>query len=262
MMPVDATKTQAAKSTQGQNANLKWSRYAPFYDEMCTFIPAYQENIDTLLEVLPSLNLPEQPKILDLGAGTGNYIVAVSEALPGASFTHLDVDPVMNDAARDKYTELDIDAVVVQKYIQRADFAPSSFDLIICVNALCHAAPQVPVLRRISTWLKPKGKMFVIDFGRPVRIFDWLWYVFQNAVRNVGVVPFVKALVRNRQTVFQNRRAKKDQKQGSMWLHTPEEFRDTLERGAFDLIESRTCYRGYCDMAICQPHQSDNPSTN
>lgn len=258
-MPALEGEEMAEFETKGQDGNLKWSQYAPFYDEMCTFIPAYQENIDRLLEALPALNLPDHPRILDLGAGTGNYILALNEVLSNASFVHLDIDTVMNNAARQKYDALDLDAEIVQGYIQRADFDESSFDLIICVNALCHAAPQVPSLRKIGRWLKPTGKLFVIDFGRPVKLLDWTWYIFQNAVKNVGLVTFLQAFYRNRQTFFQNRRAKKDQKQGAMWLHSPEEFQDVLERGAFKVLESGTCYRGYCDMAICTPTRQDSP---
>lgn len=252
-MPVEFTDTQAAESNHGTNANLRWSRYASQFDEMCTFIPVYQENIDTLIEALPLFDLPENPRICDLGAGTGNFVLALQKALPGAQFTHVDMDPVMNEAARHKYALHETDVTVVENYIQRLDFEPSSFDLIICVNALCHASPQALTLRRMNRWLTDQGTLFVIDFGRPLKLIDWGWYIFTNAVRKFGLGTYLKALFRNRDTFFQNRRAKKDQESGSMWLHTHDEFEQVLQKADFELIQSRTCYRGYCDMAICKP---------
>lgn len=236
-----------------QNTAPEWSKYASQFDEMCDLIPAYQDNIDALISAIPDFDLPPNPRICDLGAGTGNFVIAMNNVLPGATFTHVDLDPIMNETARAKYGERGIDATVVENYIQRLDFDPNSFDLIVCVNALCHAAPQEITLRRMKEWLKDDGTLFVIDFGRPVRLMDWGWYIFSNAVNRVGFLNYLRALVRNRETFIQNRRAKKGQAEGAMWTHTKEEFESVITSAGFDLIVSKPCYRGYCDMAICKP---------
>jgi len=235
-----------------------WSRYASQYDDMVGFLPVYQDNIDSLLEALPSFELPENPRICDLGAGTGNFIIALQEVLPDATFTHVDLDPVMNETARHKYAERDMNVDIVEDYIQRIDFDAGAFDLIICVNALCHAAPQDITLRRMKRWLTKDGTLFVIDFGRPVRLMDWGWYIFSNAVSKIGFINYLKAVVRNRHTFIQNRRAKKGQSEGAMWTHSLKEFEATLSNAGFKLADSRQCYRGYCDFAICKPSISQS----
>lgn len=253
LMPVNTVSSRAAVSNQGTTANLHWSRYAPHFDELCNLIPAYQENIDSLINAIPDLDLPKNPRICDLGAGTGNFIIALHAVLPDATFTHVDIDPVMNAEAKRKYAISDIEVTVIEKSIQSTTFDASSFDLIVCVNALCHAAPQVQSLRKMNTWLSRDGSLFLIDFGRPVRIADWGWYILKNAIKKIGILSYLKTLIKHSQAVVQNRQARKDQEEGSMWLHTTEEFEETLRNASFSLTQSRSCYRGYCDMAICKP---------
>ena len=242
--------------------SLEYSKYARQYDSMCELIPAYQENIDFLTSRLASFELPGSPRVLDLGAGTGNYIAALHQHLPNASFVHLDADERMNEFARRKYDELPrANVEIVQDYMQRASFTEQEFDLVVSVNALNTAFPQTLMLRRMCSWLKRSGTLFLIDFGRRQRTFDWSWYIFSNTVKRYGLKKFVSALVENREGIAQNRKATKDQDSGLMWLHSHDQFLSAVQSAGFLVRESDVCYRGYCDRVVAglTPLPSPNP---
>lgn len=233
--------------------HLEWSAYAPKYDAICAYNPAYQENLERLKRYLRSWDLDENAQVADLGAGTGNFVCAMSEVLPKASYTHIDFDPCMNDLARKKYGQLGVPNVrIVQDYLQRVSIPDDSFDLIICVNVLYAVAPQSLLLNRVRRWLKPGGRFFVIDFGRKVRIFDWGWYFLKNTLRDHSLSHFIRVLVDNYEFVRQNKHAQHDFEEGHFWEHSTDEFRDLLVRTGFDVEEIYTCYREYCDLAVCR----------
>jgi ubiquinone/menaquinone biosynthesis C-methylase UbiE len=231
---------------------MDWDAYAKHYDQMCRFNPAYQDNIALLLDRLSAWDLPSNPAICDLGAGTGNYIVRLSEAVPTASFTHVDFDRRMIDSAINKYKDHGISHVrFVHEEIHNVEFPDQSFDLIICVNALYAFTPQQEVLAGIRKWLKPAGKLFLIDFGRKQRTMDWAIYMFRESIKSRRVGEYAKAFLEGREVLKQSQRSTKGQESGRYWLHSTEEFGQSLRTAGFTVEELKPCYRGYADMAVC-----------
>jgi len=236
-----------------QEVGIDWDAYATQYDLMAKYNPSYHENIDILRSSLPSWDLPAKASVCDLGAGTGNYISALSRVLPDAKYVHVDFDHVMNDIAREKYSKLAIENISIkEEYVQRIDFHDESFDLVLCVNALYAISPQGPVLNKIRRWLKPGGVFFVIDFGRRNRMIDWSWYLLSNLVKEHGVVECARFLLSSAEIIRQNNRGSKNQDEGAYWLHSTQEFGKTLSDAGFLVEELRPCYRDYCDLAICR----------
>ena len=233
---------------------MNWDAYAEHYDEMCAFNPAYQQNIQQLERCLAKWDLPEEAKICDLGAGTGNYIVAMSRLIPSASFVHVDFDAKMNLAARNKYDQQSVKKVtIVANYAQHVDFPANHFDLIVCVNALYAISPQKQVLNKVRSWLKPNGRFFVIDFGRRQRTLEWAIYLFRESLKNHRAGQYVKALIEGREVFKQNRKSLKGQQTGRYWLHSTSEFGNMLVDSGFEVDELSVCYRGYADLAVCRP---------
>lgn len=236
-----------------QEVGIDWDAYATQYDLMAKYNPSYHENIGLLRDALAGWGLAPDASICDLGAGTGNYISALSRDLPGARYTHVDFDRVMNDIAREKYRKQGIDNVtILEEHVQRVDFADESFDLVICINALYAISPQVGILKKIKRWLKPDGVFFVIDFGRRNRMIDWSWYLLSNLVKDHGVVECAKFLLSSVEIIRQNNRGSKNQDEGAYWLHTTQEFGETLSEAGLRVEDLRPCYRDYCDLAVCR----------
>ena len=232
---------------------MNWDAYAEHYDQMCKFNPSYQENVEILLNLTNEWPLPGDAKVCDLGAGTGNYILALSSLRPEAEFFHVDFDEKMNDAAKRKYEAAGADNVhIVTEYVQECEFPDESFDLIMCVNALYAISPQEEILKKAKRWLKPDGRLFLIDFGRKQRTLDWTIYLFRESMKNHQAGEYVRALINSREVLKQNRRTMKGQGTGRYWLHTTSEFGTALETAGFIVDELYACYRGYADLAICR----------
>lgn len=236
-----------------QQDEMNWDAYAVHYDLMCELNPSYQQNIEVLLDHLAKWNLPANASICDIGAGTGNYIEAISKKLPDAHFTHIDFDNKMNHLALQKYERARIKSVdFISDFAQRVELPPKKFDLIICINALYAISPQRQVLHKIHSWLKDDGRFFIIDFGRKQRTLAWVIYLFRESMKRHRVGTYAKALVEGREVLKQNRRSTKGQESGRYWLHSTSEFGNTLVDCGFTVDEINPCYRGYADLAVCR----------
>lgn len=232
---------------------IDWDAYASQYDLLATNNPAYRANIELLREMIPSFNLPDKPRILDIGGGTGNFICALAKDFEDAKFVHLDFDEEMNEVARKKYAAAGIKNVEIHCCpATEAAYPANSFDLVICVNALYAIHPRDEILKRLRNWLTPDGTFFVIDFGRQYRTLDWGKYILGNVLRERGLIECIRFFISIFETARQNRRGAQGQADGLYWTHSTEEFGHVLAGAGFDVQDLRTCYRDYCDLAICR----------
>ena len=236
---------------------MNWDAYAEHYDQMCEFNTSYQNNIRTLTNYLTQWALPENADICDLGAGTGNYILSTAQHLPNANYVHVDFDSKMNQSAKKKYEGIKLKNFrIVTEYAQKTEFPSNSFDLIICVNALYAISPQKQVLHNLRSWLKPEGRLFLIDFGRKQRTLDWTFHLFVESMKMHRAGEYVKAVYDAREVLKQNRKSTKGQQSGRYWLHSTSSFGNTLVDCGFEVDEIYPCYRGYADLAICRKGHS------
>jgi hypothetical protein len=112
--------------------------------------------------------------------------------------------------------------------------------------------PQTAVLDRARAWLKPSGRLFTIDFGRKQRTLDWAIYLFKESMKSGRIGEYAKGLLEGRDVVKQNRQSAKGQSTGRYWLHSTEDFGQSLEMAGFIVDELFPCYRGYADLAVCR----------
>lgn len=233
-----------------ETAPMSFDRYAPKYDRMATLNPAYQENIKSFRDFLSYAHLPEQSRVCDIGAGTGNYILAMSEIAPGSSFTHIDCDSKMNSIAQSKYENAGLQNVeIVEDYFQRVEIAAESYDLVVCVNALFAIQPYQVVLKKIEHILKPGGAFFLIDFGRKQDVVDWGWYLFESIAKRFGYLKASREVLKFMNVTRENMNTTKGQESGAYWLHSTDEFMQALESSGLTVQKAEPCYRGYADLA-------------
>jgi len=108
------------------------------------------------------------PRILDLGCGTGTQ--ALYLALMGASVVGLDVDACSLDvmAKRKQFYERllgkPLDLQGVQGNAVTVDLSQfGSFDAVYSLFAFNMMQPSAAVLPRITSWLKPAGRVAILD---------------------------------------------------------------------------------------------------
>ena len=126
------------------------------YDEHYDGPAKYQAWLGELRE-----RLPAGRAVLDLGCGSG-LPVARDLAAAGCRVTGVDVSDVQIRRAR----ELVPQAEFVRADVTAVDFAPASFDAVICLFVLIHLPleDQPPLLGRIASWLRPGG-LFLASTG-------------------------------------------------------------------------------------------------
>lgn len=231
---------------------MDYKAYAPHFDELCAINPAYGEMLSLFKTELRELCLPESAKVVDVGAGTGNFVCALLEEMPRARATHVDCNHEMNAYAQEKYLSRGFCVNVVEEYMQTVEIDEQSMDLVVCVNALNNAPPVRPIVNRLFSWLKPGGYFFLIDFGREMDVVDWTWFIFKNLVATVGIGEAIRVLRRQTKTISINKKGQGDQQAGTLWTHGTEELLALLEDSGFDLVKSQLCYRDYADLVVSQ----------
>jgi ubiquinone/menaquinone biosynthesis C-methylase UbiE len=239
---------------------IDWDAYASQYDLLAANNPSYRENIEALREVVRCLDLPTNAAICDVGAGTGNFICALARDLPDAHFVHLDADAGMSEIAQGKYAAAGVKNVWIEvASVTDAAFTPGRFDLMICVNALYAMHPQHQALQKMRQWLKPSGTLFIVDFGRRTKIIDWAFHILGHVLRRKGLRECLRFIRDSQESLRQNRRGSQGQADGTYWLHSTEQFGEALEEAGFQVEQLRTCYRDYCDLAVCRPRLTQPP---
>lgn len=123
--------------------------------------------------------LAPQSAVLDLGCGCG-VPVARSLAAAGHRVTGVDISDVQVGRARHLVpaaTFIRADAVSVE-------FAPASFDAVVCLYALIHMplAAQPGLLRRVAGWLRPSGWLLAVAGERAWTGTDQNWLGGQAAM--------------------------------------------------------------------------------
>ena len=97
-------------------------------------IPCYDEMLTALINAIPDNK--ENPKVLDLGCGTGNITKRVMERFPHARVTCLDLSENMIEIAKQKLSDYNAIEYVIGDFTQMQ--SDEKYDAIISSLALHH----------------------------------------------------------------------------------------------------------------------------
>ena len=233
------------------STGIDWAQYSRDYDRMVEINPYYELNMRLVMELCREM-LPEIPEsVCDLGAGTGNYILRLSELFPEASFVHVDSNAAMNDLARQKYEAQGLEVQIVESDMERWEPTNGTYDLVFCINALYAFGEPTAPLKKIRNSLTSRGRFVVVDYGRTMDVLGWTAELLRHLYRTRGVGGIVTALRSAPGIMRQNSVGSKMQRSGEYWTHSNEEFLCALREAEFEVLRSGTCYRGACDYALC-----------
>jgi ubiquinone/menaquinone biosynthesis C-methylase UbiE len=135
------------------------------YDRVAGWLRA-----DALREALVAqARIAAGQRVLDVGCGTGDLLLAVKRAVPEARVVGVDGDPAMLARARDKAARAGIEIELHQGLAHEAPFEEESFDRVLSTLVFHHLTTDAKLrtLRRIHAWLRPGGELHVADWGRP-----------------------------------------------------------------------------------------------
>ncbi len=123
-----------------------------------------QKRIDSILQKVDGL-IKKDPgcfkKALDFGSGTGNLTVKLLKM--GYKVTAVDISVEMCKILESKYKNYikSKKLFIINSPIEDLKFEKDSFDLITCYSVLHHLADYVEAIRKLSSFLKKGGVMYI-----------------------------------------------------------------------------------------------------
>ena len=230
---------------------VDWHLYAEKYDMLLSYNPFYQALRKDVLEQVMTWEIDAGECLVDVGAGTGNYSVFMAGQFPGAQVIHVDNNEAMNDRAIHKKREKGITNLdVFQQGIEEVNLEANSVKGLLSVHALYTFPDPEKALHKMNSWLKPGGYGILIDPGRVVNVIDWQLAIGWHLISKYGLSKTLQIFREGKPVSQQNRYIRKMQAEGKLWTHSTEEFCQTIEKAGFEVLASRTCFRGLSDMAI------------
>jgi ubiquinone/menaquinone biosynthesis C-methylase UbiE len=219
--------------------------------------PAYRDLIAHFQAFIAERVSPTA-RILDVGAGTGNFILSGAQIAPNARWTHLDADDAMNAIASEKYRRALLQVDMIQQRGELATFQPASFDIVVSINAMYAMPEPKRLLRKLAGWLAPGGLLYLVDLGRIQNTFDWTQFLVRQNTKRMGLRRTLSVLLNEGKVISsQNRRIAKLQRAGRYWKHSRSELDIALKQAGFTVELLETCYRGYSDRAIAHNQRQD-----
>jgi len=110
--------------------------------------------------------------VLDVGCGTGTLAIAAKKRVGAAGAVFgIDASPAMVAKAIRKSARAGADVAFTKAFVEALPFPDARFDAVLSTMMLHHLPRQVrhQCTAEIRRVLKPRGRLLVVDFGRPQR---------------------------------------------------------------------------------------------
>ncbi|HUU71100.1 MAG TPA: class I SAM-dependent methyltransferase [Burkholderiales bacterium] len=131
----------------------------------------------TARKILPNLDgMPERlengARVLEIGCGTGRFLMQLAKAWPNAHCTGADIDPTGIEIARNKIGMAGMESRIEVIESDVADLPEASFDAVVMIEVLHEIAPQIRqhVINGCAHVLKPGGWLLIVDETYPSTI--------------------------------------------------------------------------------------------
>jgi ubiquinone/menaquinone biosynthesis C-methylase UbiE len=136
--------------------------FLPLYDPMVKLLGADRAR----KKLFDQAAVQPQHRILDIGCGTGTFVVAVKGWLPDAEVVGLDPDPKALARGRRKALRARVSVRFDEGFANALSYPDASFDRVfssLMFHHLPHAA-KLAALREARRVLSPGGSLHLLDF--------------------------------------------------------------------------------------------------
>jgi len=137
-------------------------------------------------KVIAALTLRPGDQVADLGAGGGYFTFKLAKAVgPAGKVYAVDIDREMTDLIAQRAQKES--AQNVETIVAQADnplLPTTGVDLILTVNTYHHIGERIVYLKNLQKYLRPGGRIAVIDFDRRA------W--FEGLLRHYTPTDFIK----------------------------------------------------------------------
>ena len=144
----------------GKSVGRAFDADARDYDrERRMLTPCFDGFYGNAIEVIRDWTAPKNPRVVDLGAGTGLFSAMVADVLPGASFRLLDLSPEMLTKAEERFAGTARGTVDTRVFDLAIDDLEGPWDLVISALAIHHLNDEEKqeLYRQIYAALAPGG---------------------------------------------------------------------------------------------------------
>lgn len=180
-------------------------------------------------------------KILDLAAGTGDFSIALSRAIPKAHITAADLSENMLKVAERKIEEQGLSKIsTVQCNALNLPFEDNTFDSITCAFGVRNFSDLKKGLSEMCRTLRPGGMVVILELCEPHRRFSRTLYKFHA----FGVIPILGGIVGH------NRRAYAYLPESIRRMTQREEMMKVMKDAGFERTSFRVFLPGVCAMYV------------
>lgn len=171
----------------------------------CAYYPESGTTLDQAERHMLSLyskraELADDQKILELGCGWGSLTLWMAE-----HFSSSQITAVSNSSTQKKYIDEQCElrgyknVTVITSDVNALELEENQFDRTVSIEMFEHMRNYKQLLERISTWLKPQGKLFVHIFAHRNVMYpfdiksenDWMSKYFFTG----GLMPSIDTLL-------------------------------------------------------------------
>jgi SAM-dependent methyltransferase len=143
------------------------STLLPLYDRFGTLAGTG----DSYWQLVAQAAIEPGATVLEIGCGTGNVLLRVKRAVPGATVIGADPDPDALALARRKAERAGLDLRLDKAYAQSLPYADGSVDRVLS-SLMLHHVPEdakVGALREVRRVLAPGGSLHLMDLDHDPR---------------------------------------------------------------------------------------------
>lgn len=121
-------------------------------------------------EVIQALKLKPDAVIADIGAGTGYFAVRFAHMVPQGHVYAADTEPDMVRYLGDRARKSGLKNLTAVRALPGDPKLPDMVDLVVFVDVYHHVENREAYFRRLAEFLKPGGRIAIIDFRMNSRV--------------------------------------------------------------------------------------------
>ena len=135
-------------------------------------------------------------RVLDVGCGTGSFVVQISKRCPGVDVTGIDPDPKALAIARRKAARENVAPTLEQGFSQELPFPNDRFDFVFSSFMFHHlpADVQRETLAEVRRVLRTGGSFHLMDFGGATERADLGGQLHETGFADAGRVDQRRSL--------------------------------------------------------------------